>query len=77
MTKKEIEFYGNGEATAGIERAVERLLEDVDTMGRYDRSHWSLGIGGAGSVLISEGEQIVNDAKSLLSLIKGYVGNRK
>ena len=76
MTKKEIEFHGNGDATAGIERAVERLLEDVDAMGKCDRSHWNLSIG-AGSVLISEGEQIVNDAKSLLSLIKGYVGNRK
>jgi hypothetical protein len=76
MKKMEVIFGGNGDATDDIEKAVCRLVEDLNSLGNRDRSFWNLSIG-AGSTLISRGEQIVNDAKSILSLIKGYVGNRK
>jgi len=75
--KMEVTFRGNGDATDNIRRAVERLVEDLNEIGKADRSKWNMSIGGAGGELVAEGEQIVNDAKSILSLIKGYVGHWK
>lgn len=72
MENIEVKFYGNGHSTDNIERAIERLCEDLNGLGgKPDRSYWNLSIG-AGPELIAKGEQIVNDAKSLMSLIKGY-----
>lgn len=71
-----MEFNGNGMATEGVRIAFNRLCEDLERIGKKDASHWNLGIG-AGASLIAEAEQVLNDAKSFLSQMKGYVGNRK
>lgn len=53
-----------------IKKAIDRLRETLNEMESWDRSYWSARLGT--SHLKAYAEQVVNDAKTLASLLKAY-----